>query len=245
MEINRKSLLDKVKALLSKTLDNGCTEQEASSALIKAQAMMDAYEITEQDLELTKQEKAILRGIGYHDPHEIKRNLCMGVSKFTNTKCFLHVERKENRYRASKTYEIKFIGLPADIDFAVWLTDTLSYFIQGELAQYLANNPFASGTRRHLINGFVMGCAARITERLKALASAPHVAPSGDTRNALAVVQQAAIAEFMDEHGLHFGKTVRRTRQGSYEASQAGRAAGDRASFGRPVGSGGALRLGN
>ena len=39
---NRNSLL----ALLSKTVENGCTESEALAALDKARAMMDAHEVT-------------------------------------------------------------------------------------------------------------------------------------------------------------------------------------------------------
>ena len=58
--MNREHLLDKIRALLSKTTENGCTEAEALTALAKARAMMDAYEVTETDLQLTKAEAAVL-----------------------------------------------------------------------------------------------------------------------------------------------------------------------------------------
>jgi hypothetical protein len=38
---NRKSTLAKIKALLAKTTENGCTEDEAMAALDKAREMMD------------------------------------------------------------------------------------------------------------------------------------------------------------------------------------------------------------
>ena len=58
---DRNSLLDKIRALMSKTAENGCTEHEALAALDKARALMDAYEITDTELQLTKAEFAILR----------------------------------------------------------------------------------------------------------------------------------------------------------------------------------------
>jgi hypothetical protein len=43
MTIERETVLNKIRALLAKTLDNGCSEAEAVAALDKAQAMKDAY----------------------------------------------------------------------------------------------------------------------------------------------------------------------------------------------------------
>jgi len=40
---DRNSIIDKIKALLAKTTENGATEAEMMSALDKASAMMDAY----------------------------------------------------------------------------------------------------------------------------------------------------------------------------------------------------------
>ena len=59
--IDRNRLLDKIRALLSKTTENGCTEAEHLAALDKAYAMIDAYEVTPDDLRLTKTEAAVLR----------------------------------------------------------------------------------------------------------------------------------------------------------------------------------------
>jgi hypothetical protein len=58
--MNREALCDKIKALLSKTTANGCTEQEAMAALAKARAMQDAYAVTDEELQLTKIEVAEL-----------------------------------------------------------------------------------------------------------------------------------------------------------------------------------------
>lgn len=48
--MSNEKIRDKIKALLSKTIENGCKEPEMMSALAKAQALMDAYQITDDDL---------------------------------------------------------------------------------------------------------------------------------------------------------------------------------------------------
>jgi uncharacterized protein DUF2786 len=57
---DRNGIIEKIKALLNKTTANGATEAEMQSALDKASAMMDAYDITDEEVRLTKDEAAIL-----------------------------------------------------------------------------------------------------------------------------------------------------------------------------------------
>ena len=42
MSDSREKMIDKIKALLSKTTGNGCTQEEELTALDKARALMDA-----------------------------------------------------------------------------------------------------------------------------------------------------------------------------------------------------------
>lgn len=58
--MDRNSIIDKIRALLAKTTENGATEAEMLSALDKASAMMDAYEISDEDLALAKDEAVTL-----------------------------------------------------------------------------------------------------------------------------------------------------------------------------------------
>ena len=75
--MNREKVIEKIKALLNKTVDNGCSEEEMGAALDKARAWMDAHEITEDELRLTKEEEAVLRSEPPDslDPHNIKWHL--------------------------------------------------------------------------------------------------------------------------------------------------------------------------
>src|SRR5215813_10707235 len=131
MTIERESILSKIRALLAKTMENGCSEAEAMAALGKAQAMKDAYAVTEAELNLTKEEKAILRREppGAEDPHRIKWYLLNPVGRFCNCEAWREGRRHEQA--------MVFCGLPSDADFATWLLDTLTRFVQAELVEHL------------------------------------------------------------------------------------------------------------
>src|ERR1700730_10007387 len=160
MDDDRKELLAKIRALLSKTTENGCTEAEELSALAKARALMDAHVVTEAELQLTKEETAILREEppGTEDPHGIKFALSYGVEKFTD--CIIWRNRK------SKGGGLVACGLPSDAQFATWLLDHLTRFVKAELVNYLMGNVATGMTRRRAISGFVIGITDRINERL-------------------------------------------------------------------------------
>jgi|ERR1035437_734188 hypothetical protein len=233
MTINRDSLLGKIRALMSKTAENGCTEHEALASLDKARALMDAYEVTEADLQLTRSESAILRSEppGSRDPHGIKQVLAVGVARF----CDCQVWKSSNG--------VTFCGLSSDAQFATWLLDTLTAFVQAELARHLMGNIAPKGERRFLINGFVAGAGRRITERLTELCTKSETVVSGNGR-ALVLVKTQAVADKMKAAGIHLSNrrsSGKRMDAGSY---QAGKSAGNRASFGRPIsGNAAALRL--
>ena len=88
------------------------------SALDKASAMMDAYDITEADVQVAKDESAMLHADppDLKDPHKIKWRLTGGVSEFCGVQIF----------RSRHETGLKFIGMPSDVEFAVWLLDTLA-----------------------------------------------------------------------------------------------------------------------
>jgi hypothetical protein len=238
MTIERESILSKIRALLAKTMENGCSEAEAMAALGKAQAMRDAYAITEAELNLTKEEKAILRREppGTKDPHRIKWQLLIGIERFTNCKAW-----RENR---SKGGGLVFCGLRPDVEFATWLLDTLAAFVQEELVNFLMDAAPSNEERKEAIRSFVLGCCERIEGRLIELSEQSATIATSNAR-ALVVVKDAAIKAKMEEPDIHLrggGGCCGASDQGSY---QAGQAAGNRATFGRPVsGRNATLRLG-
>jgi hypothetical protein len=233
--MNHESLVDKIKALLNKTVGNGCTEAEALAALGKARAMMDAYEVTVEELQVSKAEAAILRGepSDARDPHKIKWYLGSAVEEFCNCKI----------WRSSEGF--KFCGLASDVAFAIWLLDHLTDFVQAELVLYLTGCLPPRDERKKIVKGFVLGCTDRISDKLVELCRR-SAAERTDNSRALVAIKSTAITEKLKEVGITLRQSSGRCRSFSDAAHEAGRKAGDRASFGRPVsGDGGVLRLTN
>jgi hypothetical protein len=233
---NRTSIIDKIKALLAKTTENGATEAEILSALDKASAMMDAYDISDEEVQITKDEAAVLHADAPNlkDPHNIKWRLTYAVGQFCNVRIY------RSRYESG----LKCIGMASDVQFAMWLLDTLADFVFDELYAHLIGCLAPKNERRVIMRSFTEACCDRISDRLLALVERSKAARTSNGRE-LVVVKDAAIQAFMQEHHIHL-----RTCSGSSSsninaaAQSAGRAAGDRATFGRPVtGAAGVLRI--
>lgn len=217
MSDSRKKMLERVRGILSKTMENGCTEGEAMAALAKARELMATYEIDEKELQDIA-EKAQIHKTAPSDPYEIKRNLCVNVGKFTNCKAFRDREDV-----------INFAGKEGDILFATWLLDTLQRFTMRALRQYQADR-----AQKHLGNSnwtsssFVVGCAHRINEKLKELAPIDW-----------AKTQDLIVKEL----NMNLTKSRRTGKEIDQNAARMGQKAGGSARFDRPVSAGGTLKL--
>jgi hypothetical protein len=235
--MDRDSIADKIRALLSKTTANGCIEAEMMAALEKAAAMMDAYDFTDEELQLTKDE-AVMRHADpwdLKDPYKIKWRLSCGVDQFCNVQIF----------RSRHQTGLQCIGMPSDVQFAMWLLDTLADFVFAELYAHLIGCLAPQSERRVIIRSFTAACCSRITDRLLGLVERSKAARTRNGRE-LVVIKDAAIKAFMKNCGIRL-RTDRGYSPSNVDAAAqaAGRAAGERASFGRPVtGAASALRTG-
>ena len=226
MNDSRKKMLEKVRAILAKTMANGCTEGEAMAAMVKARELMAAHDITESELQPETERADILR-TGRADSYEIKRFLSVNVAKFTRCKTWL-----------SRVDGITFCGLESDVAFASWLLDTLQAFVLRQLkAHQAARRAQGLTSSRHVSASFVFGCTKRINERLAELIPAEPIGTG------LVVSRNALITEAMAAAGILLRDARSRGRRINSAAFGAGQAAGNGATFGRPVSSGGPLRL--
>lgn len=233
---DRNSIIDKIKALLAKTTVNGATEAEMMSALEKASAMMDAYEITDEELQIAKDEAAMLHADppDLKDPHNIKWRLSYGVAEFCSVQIF----------RSRHETGLRCIGMPSDVQFAMWLLDNLADFVFAELYAHLIGCLAPQSERRVIIRSFTAACCERISDRLLALVERSKTVRTSNGRE-LVVIKDAAIKAFMKEQGIRL-RTCGGYSPSTIDAAAqaAGRAAGDRATFGRPVtGAVGVLRI--
>jgi hypothetical protein len=138
-------------------------------------------------------------------------------------------------------------GLPADVEFAEWLLSTLDAFVKREYVRFaLTSAPGDNKERKAAMRDFIRGCTIRISNRLIELAEAPKQQQTSNAR-ALVLTKQGAIDACLKDMGIELA----RSRSSTFNvrdpaAYEAGKAAGERASFGRPVtGKASVLRLGN
>jgi hypothetical protein len=234
---DRDSIIDKIKALLSKTTANGATEAEMLAALDKAAAMQDAYDIGDEELQIAKDEAVTQHSDlpDLRDPHKIKWRLSYGIARFCNVQIF----------RSRHETGLKCIGMPSDVQFAMWLLDALADFVFAELYSHLIGCLAPKNERRVITRSFTEACCNRITDRLLELVERSKAARTSNGRE-LVIVKDAAIKAFMKEHDIHLRTCCMGSSSNINSAARAaGRAAGDRASFGRPVsGAAGVLKIG-
>ena len=241
----RSEIAAKIRALFSKTIENGCSEAEAAASAAKAKELLDVYQLEMSELELeeegttqfTTREEALKRG-----EYPVREKLCWEISKFCEVKAWV----------TGKKNTVVFFGLASDVDFADWLLDTLEQFIKNEADRYKLDSMIGQimdGTDDFTVppkmdlNGFRAGCISRIKERLQFETAKRRDQHHGDSTNALIVVKDQLVKREFSKLGLSFGRAKMRGNYSSGAGYSAGRAAGDRASFGRPV-SGGTLRIG-
>lgn len=220
MHDTRKKMLERVRAILAKTMGNGCTEGEAMAALAKARELMATYEIDEADLKEFEQEKAQIHKSSEQDPYDIKKNLGYAVGKF----CHCEAWREYNGQRM-------FCGLESDIIFATWLLDTLQRFVMRELRNYQKEKIKIGAYHSNNLTSasFVWGCVQKINEKLKELT------PKYET--------SALVKAEMAKNGIAL-RYAKNTKSNIHEGSAiAGANAGKHARFDKPVGQGGIKRL--
>ena len=222
---SRQSFVEKIKALLAKTTANGCTEAEEFAALAKARALRDAYQIDDAELALTREEEAIIHeeARDKSDPHGVKWRLAYAVGKF----CGVQI------WRTPHVNILSFCGLKADSEWASWLLDHLTDFVQARLVEHLMFSLAPKNERTRVIRGFVEGITDRIATELERLTAQE---PDGENNRALILVQNQAIQKKMKEAGITLrGGSGGRRAEINWNSYEAGREAGSGATFGRPV----------
>lgn len=235
--MNRQDLAARIRAILNKTTEKGCTEAEAASAAAMAKRLLDQHQFDMSELELEEEGCS-----QYNSPNPLKRGeydirsrLCFAIKEFCEVRSWV----------VGSGQETVFYGLQSDVEFASWLLDSLTNFVQLEADRYklgkLVDQLDVDGTLYvppHLeMNAFRAGCIDKIKERLSFEAAKRRQTMQG-SHNAVLVIKNALVTREFNKLGLRFGSASLRGSQSGGAAYSAGKAAGDRASFGRPINGG-------
>ena len=214
-------LRTRVQALRAKTLESGCTEDEALAAAAKVAELLDRHDLSLTDIELRA--SACERVV--HETHRKKRipiEDCIGaVAHFCDCKVWREKnERAETRY--------VFFGLPADAEVALYLTGVIDHAVRSELGRYKTSREYLRFRHqdRHLVNAsFALGMVSSIGQKLKALKAERETANARTGRD-LVVVKSSVVEEELRKLGLTLRTTRGAGRSVSPDAFAAGGVAG-------------------
>jgi len=214
-------LKGRIQALRAKTIDNGCTEDEALSAAAKVAELLDRYDLSLTDIEI-REEQCERLDFETRRKKRIPIDHCIGaVADF----CDCRVWREKN---AAGELRYVFFGLRSDVAVAHYLTDLIDTAVRGELGRYKTSRDYLRyrHNERHMANAsFALGMVSSISAKLAAM-KAERDAANRSTGRDLVVVKASVVEEELAKLDLTF-RTVRSPqRMVSAAAFEAGGTAG-------------------
>lgn len=227
-EAKREDLLRRIKGLQAKTVENGCTEDEAMSAATMAAKLIDQYGFSQSDFELRdttlfeavwESKNIALRGVLY----------TMGaVNDFCDTKSFhtlMDIKGKRRKF-------VVTLGHEPDVALCHYLLDLITSAFEYEWTRYYKSRVDPEAMRRDLAakRGFDIGFSNRIAQRLRAMKEARNAEldpNTGRTGTDLVVIKTSKVDdEFNRRNPNLVFKTSKPTKK--VDSFRAGHAAGDR-----------------
>ena len=158
-------LRTRIQALRAKTIDNGCTEDEALSAAAKVAELLDRYDLSMTDVEI-RDAPCERREYETHRKKRIPLDDCIGaVANF----CDCRVWREKNSAGEARYV---FFGLRSDIEVAHYLTELIDAAVRSELGRYKTTPEYRRFRHqdRHMANAsFALGMVASIADKLTAM----------------------------------------------------------------------------
>jgi hypothetical protein len=245
---NRDAIAAKIRALLAKTTENGCTEAEALAAAAVARRLMDQHRLSQSDVEIEAEpiDTALVDRPTAQKLSPVDYTL-HGIDAYCGVKTWFstRIDTTSGQVRMC----VKILGLKADVEMARYLYGMLAdaIRIEGEhyVVQFKADRWGASSAEtKRVKQTFQVAMASRINSRLKEMAETANEVAKTSNGTALVVVKEAAVDAAFAALNLRFGRSSRGlSMSGGHSAANAGRAAGDRVNLSRPVGGGHQGRL--
>jgi hypothetical protein len=235
--MSNESTLAKIRALMAKTVDSGCTEAEALLAAKKVAELMDKHGFETADLEV---KEAITEETFFYKGKQMGgvAYCCVEIARFCDVKVWAS--------RRGERAVTKFFGRESDVAAAVYLTHLFHNAMTGAWGDYYERQvaPIPSAARPHgrtLRMSFEHGMASRLNERLRGMKVARNQTvdtASGRTGRDLVVAKDREVSVAFRALSLNLrGGGNTRVRVNSTAAAY-GRAAGDRVSIVTGVGRG-------
>ncbi len=190
----RDAMIARIRALMAKTVANGCTEEEAKAAAAAVDRLLEVYELTLDEISLEEQE-VIQLDIAVARHHV--RFAVTEIARFTDCRCW------------SQQGNIVYLGLDLDTRIAEYLTLVFKRAIDREGTSYtMFNADYALSDRRgqnEMLHSFSVGMASRVGERLRELKSKRDFAVKSSGRD-LMLIKTPMLDEALEALGIVIGR---------------------------------------
>ena len=228
-------VLQRIQALRAKTVEQGCTEQEALASAKKVAELLDRYGLSLGEVEMRDQ---ACEGVGIETGRRRRAPLdeCVPtIGAFCDCKVW-------SEAAASGAIRYVFFGLPADVEAAHYLYDLVAVTFATETARFKQDDArLAPNARRGTPRSFQIGLAHGICEKLRVMKAERDAANRLSSGRDLVPLKASVIEDELEKLGLDFHvKAAPRKRFVDHAAYQSGREAGRKFTPRRGVEAGGA-----
>ena len=216
-------VLQRIQALRGKTVEQGCTEQEALASARKIAELLDRYGLSLGEVEMRDQ---ACEGVGVDTGRRRRAPLdeCVpAIALFCDCKVWIETT-------VSGAIRYVFFGLPADVEAAHYLYDLIVATFATETARFKnEDSTIASSTRRISTRSFQIGLAHGIRDKLRSMKAERDAANRLSTGRDLVPIKASVIEDELEKLGLSFhAKGQARKRRIAPDAYHAGREAGQK-----------------
>jgi Protein of unknown function (DUF2786) len=227
-KIARDKLIARVRALLSMTTTNGCSEAEALNAAAMASKLMEEHDFAVSDIEAFKAEPVKTSTEAYgktsksRDVHPAATFTANAIARFFDCRV----------WKTGNT--VSFFGMRDDVALAHDLLKLVRSAMDREVAAFKASGMTKEGPGvTAQTNSFAAGMGRRIGERLLTLKQVRNERVRSKGTD-LVVIKSAIVTEaFTREFGENHNRTKQMREPSSSAAYAAGYHAGDRVGLGQ------------
>lgn len=221
----RASALEKIRALLRKTVENGATEAEALAAAAKAEELIAKYDVETTELDIQESSFAEAKSGFNRDDYDFLVVVSNAIALFTETRFWTET-------RNMIPDKGVFFGLAHDVEIAEYFLAICMGAMQREVDRYARTEAvFFPRRKERMIRSFKEGMADRLGERFVMMASSRKKAGKG-----LIVLKDALIKEEISRSGGEFTDERLRYRDKDADSFNRGSAAGDRVALNEGLG---------
>ena len=212
---DRDAILARIRALLAKTVANGCTEAEAVAAAELAAKLLAKHNLTLDEAELRASPVAT-RAQVHNDEVGVRLwNPASAIADLTGTTYW-------TTSAGVQPVKVSFFGFAHEVEIATYLLEICARAMRGQLASLEHGLALLRPAARQLrIRPFLDGMADRLRERIRALIPPPA------TGTGLIVLRGQLIADELAARGIEIEERKMRSSRDQDAGYHAGRRAAD------------------